>query len=88
MTKTEFVAKLAEKLDIPKKLAAENTDAVLDLIAEVVKAGDKITFPGFGTFAVSEKAARVGRNPQTGAKMEIAASKAGKFTAAKGLKNL
>ena len=45
MTKLEFVSKLAEKLDIPKKLAAENADAVIDLIAEVVKAGDKITFP-------------------------------------------
>ncbi len=88
MTKTEFIAKLAEKLDIPKKLAAENADAVIDLIAEVVKAGDKISFPGFGTFAVSERAARVGRNPQTGAAIEIAASKSGKFTAGSGLKNL
>ena len=88
MTKTEFVAKLADKLDIPKKLAAENTAAVLDLIEEVIKAGDKIAFPGFGTFAVSERAARKGRNPQTGAAIEIAASKSGKFTAGSSLKNL
>ena len=88
MTKTEFVAKLSERLDISKKLAAENTDAVLDLIAEVIKSGDKITFPGFGTFAVCERAARVGRNPQTGASMEIPATKAGKFTAGKSLKGL
>lgn len=88
MTKAEFVAKLAEKLDVPKKLAAENADAVIDLIAEVMKSGDKITFPGFGTFGVSERAARKGRNPQTGAVIDIAASKSGKFSAGSGLKNL
>ena len=88
MTKTEFVSKVAEELEVPKSVAAETVDAFLKVTTDLLKAGDKITFPGFGTFGVSQRAARKGRNPQTGAELNIAASKSGKFSAGKNLKNL
>ncbi len=88
MTKTEFVSKVAEELEVPKTVAAETVDAFLKVTTDLLKAGDKITFPGFGTFGVSQRAARKGRNPQTGAELNIAASKSGKFSAGKNLKNL
>lgn len=88
MTKTEFVAKVAEELEVPKTVAADTVDAFLKVTADLLKAGDKVTFPGFGTFEVVERAARKGRNPQTGAELNIAASKSGKFSAGKNLKNL
>jgi DNA-binding protein HU-beta len=88
MTKAEFVAKVAEELEVPKTVAAETVDAFLKVTIDLLKAGDKVTFPGFGTFEVAERAARKGRNPQTGAELNIAASKSGKFSAGKGLKNL
>ena len=88
MTKAEFVAAVAEELDVPKTVAAENVDAFISVTTKLLNAGDKITFPGFGTFSVAERAARKGRNPQTGAEIQIAASKSGKFTAGKDLKGL
>jgi DNA-binding protein HU-beta len=88
MTKTEFVAKVAEELEVPKTVASETVDAFLKVTTDLLKAGDKVTFPGFGTFEVSQRAARKGRNPQTGAELNIAASKSGKFSAGKNLKNL
>jgi len=88
MTKTEFVAKVAEELEVPKTVAAETVEAFLKVTTDLLKAGDKVTFPGFGTFEISQRAARVGRNPQTGAALNIAASKSGKFSAGKNLKNL
>jgi DNA-binding protein HU-beta len=88
MTKAEFIASVAEKTGLTKAAAAESVDAFVGTVAEVLKAGDKITFPGFGTFSVSERAARKGRNPQTGAELQIAASKSGKFSAGKDLKGL
>ena len=88
MTKAEFVAAVATELDVPKTVATETVEAFLKVTTDLLKAGDKITFPGFGTFEVSSRAARKGRNPQTGAEIEIAASKSGKFSAGKGLKNL
>ena len=88
MTKAEFVASVAEKTGLTKSAAAEAVDAFVSTVAEVLKAGDKITLPGFGTFSVSERAARKGRNPQTGAEIQIAASKSGKFSAGKDLKGL
>ena len=88
MTKTEFVSNVAEELEVPKTVAAETVDAFLKVTTDLLKAGDKITFPGFGTFGVSQRAARKGRNPQTGAELNIAASKSGKFSAGKNLKNL
>lgn len=88
MTKTEFVAAVAAELEVPKTVAAEVVDAFLTVTTDLLRAGDKVTFPGFGTFNVVERAARKGRNPQTGAEIKIAASRSGKFTAGKNLKNL
>lgn len=88
MTKTDFVAEVAAKTGSTKAAASEALDAVLGTIVEVLKAGDKITFPGFGSFSVSERSARVGRNPATGAEIQIPASKSGKFSAGKDLKGL
>lgn len=88
MTKSEFIASITTKTGLSKTAAAEAVDAFIDTVVEVVKAGDKITFPAFGSFSVSERAARTGRNPQTGAELQIAASKSGKFTAGKDMKGL
>ncbi len=88
MTKAEFVAKIAEELEVPKTVATETVEAFLKVTLDLLKAGDKVTFPGFGTFEVSHRAARKGRNPKTGAELDIAASKSGKFSAGKNLKNL
>lgn len=88
MTKAEFVAKIADELEVPKTVAAEVVDAFLTVTTDLLRAGDKVTFPGFGTFDVVERAARKGRNPQTGAEINIEASRSGKFSAGKNLKNL
>jgi DNA-binding protein HU-beta len=88
MTKAEFITSIATKTGLSKTAAAEAVEAFIGTVAEVIKAGDKITFAGFGSFSVSERAARAGRNPQTGAEIQIAASKSGKFTAGKDLKGL
>lgn len=88
MNKTELVAAIAEKAGISKKDAEASVKAFTDVVAEELKKGEKIQLVGFGTFEVSERAARTGRNPQTGAEMTIAASKAPKFKAGKALKDL
>ena len=88
MTKTEFVAKIAEKTGLTRVAAAKAVDAFVGTVSDTLKTGDKITFPGFGTFNVVERAARKGRNPKTGAEIQISASKSGKFTAGKDLKGL
>lgn len=87
MNKGEFVEALADRLDVSRAQADRSLSAVLDLITERMVAGDKIAFTGFGSFEVSARAARTGRNPQTGAAIEIAASKVPKFTAGASLKN-
>ena len=88
MTKAEFVAAVVQKTGFTKTVVAEALDAVLSSLVEVMAEDDKVTFPGFGTFSQSKRAARTGRNPQTGTALNIAASKGGKFTAGKNLKNL
>lgn len=87
MNKTELVAAMAEKSQLSKKDAEAALKAFTDVVAEELKKGEKIQLVGFGTFEVSERAARTGRNPQTGAEMTIAASKAPKFKAGKALKD-
>ena len=87
MNKLELVAAMAEKAELSKKDAEAALKAFTDTVAEELKKGDKIALVGFGTFEVSERAAREGRNPQTGAPMKIAASKAPKFKAGKALKD-
>jgi DNA-binding protein HU-beta len=87
MTKAEFVAKVAEKTDLKKVDAEKAVNAFLETVSETLKLGEKISFTGFGSFEVTDRAAREARNPQTGEKMQIKASKAPKFKAGKGLKD-
>ncbi len=87
MNKTELVAAMAEKAGLSKKDAEAALKAFTETVADELKKGEKIQLVGFGTFEVSERAAREGRNPQTGATMKIAASKAPKFKAGKALKD-
>lgn len=87
MNKADLVAAMAEKAGVSKKVAEASLKAFTDVVAEELKKGEKIQLVGFGTFEVSERAARTGRNPQTGAEMTIAASKAPKFKAGKALKD-
>ena len=88
MNKTELVAAVAEQADISKKDAEKALKAFVDVVTEEMKKGEKVQMVGFGTFEVSERPAREGRNPQTGASMVIEASKAPKFKAGKALKDL
>ena len=81
MSKAELVAKIAETADVSKKDAEKALNATLDAIVDALKAGDKVQLIGFGTFEVSERAAREGVNPATGAKIKIAATKVPKFKA-------
>ena len=83
MNKTELVAALAEKAEVSKK----DAELVLHAVTEELAKGEKVQLVGFGTFEVSERAARTGRNPQTGKTMKIKASKAPKFKAGKALKD-
>lgn len=87
MNKTELIAAVAEKAEISKKDSEKALKAFVDVVTEQLKAGDKVQVVGFGTFEVSERAAREGRNPQTGKTMKIAACKAPKFKAGKALKD-
>ncbi|MQN02194.1 MAG: HU family DNA-binding protein [Lachnospiraceae bacterium] len=87
MNKTELVAEIAEKADTSKKEAELVLSAFTDVVTEQLKKGEKIQLVGFGTFEVTERSARTGRNPQTGEEMQIPASKAPKFKAGKALKD-
>lgn len=87
MNKTELIAAIAEKSAISKKDAEKALAAFTETVVDVLKAGDKITLVGFGTFETRERAARTGINPQTGAKIKIAASKNPVFKAGKALKD-
>ena len=88
MTKIELVAAMAEKAGLTKKDAEAALKAFTDVVAEELQKGEKVALVGFGTFEVSERAAREGRNPQTGETITIAASKAPKFKAGKALKDV
>ena len=87
MNKAELVAAVAEKAEISKKDAEAAVKAFTDVIAEELKKGEKVQLVGFGTFEVSERAARVGRNPQTKQEIKIPASKAPKIKAGPALKD-
>jgi len=93
MTKTDFVAKLADKCDITKAKAAEVVDAIFSadsgkgIIAVELDAGQKVTLPGFGTFGTKRRAARTGTNPATGAKINIAAKNYAFFKPGKTLRD-
>ena len=88
MNKAELIAAMSEKAEISKKDAEKALKAFSDVVAEELKKGEKIQLVGFGTFEVTERAARTGRNPQSGEEMNIPASKAPKFKAGKALKDL
>ena len=88
MNKTELVSALAEKADVTKKDAEKVLSAFIDVVGDTLKKGDKIQLVGFGTFETRERAARQGKNPQTGAKIKIAACTVPAFKAGKALKDL
>lgn len=86
MNKAELVAAMAEQAGLSKKDAEAALKAFTDVVSDELKNGGKVQLVGFGTFEVSERAAREGRNPQSGEVMKIAASKAPKFKAGKALR--
>ena len=86
MNKTELIAAIAAKTEQPKTQVTATLEAFAKTIGEVLKNEEKVTWTGFGTFSVSKRAARKGRNPKTGKAMKIKASKAPKFKAGKTLK--
>ncbi|RZJ73447.1 MAG: HU family DNA-binding protein [Flavobacterium sp.] len=85
MNKAELIAKIAEDAGITKTQANTTLDSFVDAVTKTLKKGDKVTLVGFGTFSVSKRAARNGRNPQTGAVIKIKAKKVAKFKAGKEL---
>ena len=87
MNKSELIDAIAASADIPKAAAGRAVDAVVDSVTNALKSGDQVTLIGFGTFSVKERAARTGRNPQTGAEIQIAAAKIPSFKAGKALKD-
>ena len=87
MTRDELVEKIADEAGISKKEGAAALKATIEGISDALSKGDGLTLVGFGTFSVSQRSARTGRNPQTGATIQIAASKGVKFKAGKALKD-
>ena len=87
MNRTELITAIAVSADISKKDSEKALKAFVDVVTEELKKGEKVQLVGFGTFEVSERAAREGRNPQTGKTMKIEACKAPKFKAGKALKD-
>lgn len=87
MNKTELIEHIATKSDISKAAAGRALGSLTEAIQKTLKKGDTVTLVGFGTFSVSKRAARTGRNPRTGATLKIKASKVPKFKAGKGLKD-
>jgi DNA-binding protein HU-beta len=87
MNKSELIEKMADAADISKVAASKALDAFTGAVAEALKAEDKVVLIGFGTFELKKRAARTGRNPQTGAAIEIKASKTPTFKAGKSLRD-
>ena len=87
MNKAELIAAVAENAELTKKDAEKAGKAFIEVVTDELKKGEKVQVVGFGTFEVAERAAREGRNPQTGEAMKIAASKSPKFKAGKALKD-
>lgn len=86
MTKAEFVEQVSDRAGLSRRDAQEAVDAFLDTIEDALRRGSDVSFSGFGKFSVSKRSAREGRNPATGEKIHISASKVPKFTAGAGLK--
>jgi DNA-binding protein HU-beta len=87
MNKAELISNVAEKAEFTKKDAEKAVSAVLDAIGEALSRGDKVQLVGFGTFEIRERAARKGRNPQTGEEISIAAANVPVFKAGKALRD-
>ena len=87
MTKADLVNAMAEKAGLSKSDAEKALKAFTDVVTDALKAGEKVALVGFGTFQVGERAARTGKNPQTGAQIKIPAAKSPKFKAGKALKD-
>lgn len=87
MNKSQLVDKIAADANISKAAAGRALDAIIGLVTDSLKGGDDVALVGFGTFTVRERAARTGRNPQTGKEIKIAAAKVPAFRAGKGLKD-
>lgn len=87
MNKTELIDAIAAAADLPKASAGRALDAVVDSITDSLKKGDQVALVGFGTFMVKHRNARTGRNPKTGAAIEISASNVPSFKAGKALKD-
>ena len=87
MTKADLINSIAEKSELSKADAEKALKAFTDAITDAMKAGEKVSLVGFGTFSVGDRAARQGQNPQTGAKINIPAAKVPKFKAGKALKD-
>lgn len=87
MNKTELVSAIAAESGLTKVQAQKALDATLEAVTKALVAGDAVTLIGFGTFKLSERAERTGRNPQTGKEIKIAAAKLPRFVAGKGLKD-
>ncbi|MBW7960482.1 hypothetical protein B6D29_04940 [Microgenomates bacterium UTCPR1] len=88
MTKADLVAQVAKKANLTAKAAKDAVSVVFSTMTEAMKRGEKVVVTGFGTFMVRKRAARKGRNPQTGAEIQIPATKTPGFTAGKSLKRL
>ena len=86
MTKADLIDAISGKADLPKQKAEEIVNGVFDEIVSALKNGNKVNISGFGTFSVSHRKARTGRNPKTGETIQIASSRAAKFKAGKILK--
>jgi DNA-binding protein HU-beta len=87
MTKAELIDSIASKADLQKATAERIVNAIFDDIVGALKGGDKVNISGFGTFQISDRKARTGRNPKTGEAIQIAASRTAKFKAGKSLKD-
>ncbi|MBO4520195.1 MAG: HU family DNA-binding protein [Alphaproteobacteria bacterium] len=87
MNKNDLVAEVAKNTGLSKTDASKSVDALLNAVTGALKKGDEVRLVGFGTFSVAKRAATEGRNPRTGAKIKIPASKQPKFKAGKGLKD-
>ncbi len=86
MQKSDLIEKIADDAGISKAAADRALNSILSNITKTLKNGDRISLVGFGTFSISKRAARIGRNPQTGAEIKIKATKVPKFKAGKSLK--
>lgn len=87
MNKAELIEAIAASADLPKSTAARALDAITETITTALRDGDSVSLVGFGTFAVKDRAAREGRNPQTGATLQIAAARLPGFKPGKGLRD-